>query len=127
MDERFNHDDMFQYNVDDYHANTEGKPQWFKLWANKYADVIDINNLDSDLKPDEKERLFREIGIAFINSLFYFQNYYSSKCPYYEPKTRDGRIIWNALQRDVRASYEDYEKRVENGKKGGRPPKKNNE
>ena len=111
----------------EYHQTgiEEGKPQWFKLWAEKYCDALDIKNLDNDLSPKEKQTLFEDTGIAFINALFYFmyrvdveQTIWS-----YKPKTRDGRILYNALKRDIDASYKDYKKRVENGKTGGRPKK----
>ena len=104
----------------------QGKPQWFKLWVEKYATALDIDNLDTDLTPPEKDKLFKDVGIAFINSLFYFlyRVDVESEIWEYKPKTRDGRILWNALKRDIDQSYRDYEERVRNGAKGGRPPKK---
>ena len=104
----------------------EGKPQWFKMWGEKYATALDIENLDNDLDPDEKEELFTDVGRAFINSLFYFMCRANEEERYstYKPRTRDGRILWNALKRDIDQSYRDYELRVRNGAKGGRPPKK---
>ena len=103
----------------------EGKPQWFKLWVEKYATALDIDNLDTDLNPKEKDELFKNVGIAFINALFYFlyRVDVESEIWEYKPKTRDGRILWNALKRDIDQSYRDYEMRVKNGAKGGRPRK----
>lgn len=103
-----------------------GRPQWFKLWVEKYATCLDIENLDEDLTDEEKAVLFEEMGKVFINALFYFMGHDAGKYSYYKPSTRDGRIIWNALKRDIDQSYKDYDGRVENGKKGGRPPKKDN-
>ena len=103
----------------------EGKPQWFKLWVEKYATALDIDNLDTDLNPKEKDELFKNVGIAFINALFYFlyRVDVESEIWEYKPKQRDGRILWNALKRDIDQSYRDYEMRVKNGCKGGRPRK----
>ena len=100
-----------------------GRPQWFKMWVEKYAAALDIDNLDNDLTQKEKEELFKEVGKAFINSLFYFLAHDKEEYSAYKPSTRDGRILWNALKRDIDQSYRDYDKRVENGGKGGRPPK----
>ncbi|SEL89450.1 hypothetical protein SAMN04487770_12020 [Butyrivibrio sp. ob235] len=102
---------------------SSGRPQWYKMWVEKYATALDIENLDNDLTPKEKQTLFIEIGKVFINSLFYFMGHDEGRWSEYKPSTRDGRILWNALKRDIDQSYRDYEKRVENGKTGGRPPK----
>ena len=111
----------------EYHETciNEGRPQWFKMWCEKYADALDIKNLDTDLTQAEKKALFEDVGIAFINALFYFmyrvevaQTIWS-----YKPRTRDGRILYNVLRRDIDSSYADYDKRVRDGKKGGRPKK----
>lgn len=101
-----------------------GRPQWYKMWVDKYATALDIENLDNDLTPTEKEELFIEVGKVFINSLFYFMAHDKGEYSYYKPHTRDGRILWNALKRDIDQSYRDYDLRVKNGAKGGRPPKK---
>ncbi len=98
-----------------------GRPQWFKLWVDKYAAALDIENIDNDLTPDEKEILFREVGKVFINSMFYFIGLPEGQYREYTPSTRDGRILWNALKRDIDQSYRDFEKRVAKGKLGGRP------
>lgn len=100
-----------------------GRPQWYKLWVEKYATALDIENLDDDLTQTEKDILFREIGKVFINSLFYFLGHDEGKWSEYKPSTRDGRILWNALKRDIDQSYRDYDLRVRNGAKGGRPKK----
>ena len=99
------------------------RPKWFKLWVEKYATALDIENLDDDLDPEEKSELFEEVGMAFINSLFYFLGHDKGRWSEYKPQTRDGRIIWNSLKRDIDQSYRDYDQRVINGAKGGRPKK----
>ena len=114
-----NVDDLNVWN--DIEDVSNGRPQWYKFWADKYADALDIENLDDDLSGAEKDELFREVGKAFINSLFYFKGHDEGEWSEYKPATRDGRIIWNALKRDIDQSYRDYEKRVRNGAKGGRP------
>lgn len=101
----------------------EGRPLWFKLWVEKYATSLDIENLDKDLTQKDKELLFKEVGKAFINALFYFMGHDAGVWEEYKPRTRDGRILWNALKKDIDQSYIDYEKRVADGRKGGRPKK----
>ena len=36
---------------------SNGRPQWFKLWVEKYATALDIENIDEDLTPKEKNVL----------------------------------------------------------------------
>lgn len=121
-----NTSELYEWNnTDEMEPEIEsGKPKWYKLWVDKYFDAIDIENLDEDLTPEEKEILFREVGKAFINSLFYFMQHDEESHSFYKPHTRDGKIIYNALKRDIDQSFRDYEKRVIDGRKGGRPPKK---
>lgn len=117
-------DELYRFNDAENGDMTNGRPQWYKLWAEKYATALDIENLDIDLTPAEKDKLFKEVGMVFINSLFYFLAHDKGEYSYYKPSTRDGRILWNALKRDIDQSYRDYDLRVINGAKGGRPPKK---
>lgn len=100
-----------------------GRPQWYKCWAEKYANALDVENLNTDLSSAEKEELFKEAGIVFINSLLYFLDYDNETYRTYKPRTRDGRILWNHIKADIDQSYRDYDKRVMNGAKGGRPKK----
>ena len=116
-------EELYKYN-DDVEDTSNGRPQWYKLWVEKYATALDIENLDSDLTPEEKRKLFEEVGKVFINSMFYFLGHDEGIYSEYKPTTRDGRILWNALKRDIDQSYRDYDLRVINGAKGGRPPKK---
>lgn len=106
---------------------TNGRPQWFKLWVEKYATALDIEHLDEDLDPLDKISLFEDVGRVFINSLSYFLGHDKGKWAEYKPLTRDGRVLWNALKRDIDASYRDYDQRVVNGGKGGRPKRSNEE
>lgn len=119
-------DYLNEWNNPEYNNTSieEGRPQWFKLWVDKYVTALDIENLDEDLSPDEKRLLFEEVGKAFINSLFYFMSHGKGQYSEYKPRTRDGRILWNSLKRDIDQSYRDYDTRVRNGAKGGRPIKK---
>lgn len=116
------------YNYDCFNGDmggllSDGRPGWYKFWVEKYATALDIENLDADLTPKEKETFFKEVGMCFINSMFYFLGHDEGRWAEYKPKTRDGKILWNALKRDIDQSYRDYEKRVADGKKGGRPKK----
>lgn len=118
-----NIEELYEFNNEESGDMVTGRPQWFKLWVEKYSVALDIENLDSDLTPTEKRLLFQEIGKVFINSLFYFNGHDEGKYSEYKPATRDGKILWNALKRDIDQSYRDYDKRVQNGAKGGRPKK----
>lgn len=118
-----NTDNLNEWNEYGDGETSTGRPQWYKLWCEKYADALDIENIDKDLTPEEKNVLFKEIGKVFINSLFYFLGHDEGRWSEYKPSTRDGRILWNALKRDIDQSYRDYDLRVQNGAKGGRPPK----
>lgn len=118
-----NTDNLNEWNEYGDGETSTGRPQWYKLWCEKYADALDIENIDKDLTPEEKNELFNEIGKVFINSLFYFLGHDEGRWSEYKPSTRDGRILWNALKRDIDQSYRDYDERVKNGAKGGRPPK----
>lgn len=120
---------LYEYNDPNINPNIPdsnieiGRPQWYKCWVEKLATALDIENLDRDLTPAERRRLFEEVGKVFINSLFYFLGHDEGRWSEYKPTTRDGRILWNAMKRDIDQSYRDYELRVEHGKLGGRPPK----
>ena len=118
-------EELYEYNPYEEGDLSNGRPPWFKLWGEKYADALDVDNLDEDLTQQEKQKLFTEVGKAFINALLYFKSVNNGESTYgtYKAGTRDGRIVWNALKRDIDQSYRDYYKRRENGKKGGRPRK----
>ena len=123
-------DSLNEWNGEDgeyrYTEIEEGKPQWFKMWGEKYAIALDIEHLDEYMTPKEKTALFEDVGRVFINSMFYFMCRANDEEQYseYKPRTRDGRVLWNTMKRDIDQSYRDYELRVKNGAKGGRPPKK---
>lgn len=114
-------EELYDFNEFGEGELSTGRPQWYKLWCEKYATALDIDNLDTDLTAKEKEQLFIEVGKAFINSLFYFMAHDEPQYSNYKPGTRDGRILWNALKRDIDQSYRDYYKRQADGRKGGRP------
>ncbi len=108
-------------NMDEMNLRNEetGRPMWFKVWPEKYVTALDLGNLDEDLTAEEREVLFTEVGKAFINGLLFFQG----EKEVYTIRSRDGKIVWNNLKQDIKQAFRDYEKRVEDGKKGGRPPK----
>lgn len=116
-------------------AKKEKRPIWYHLFAEDLYHILDVENLDSDPdfvnNPRRKDQLFNDLGRALLNSLIYFKDYYEygGEDPQaeYPIESRDGRIVYNALKRGIVYSYEEYEERVENGKKGGRPLKEENE
>ncbi len=100
-----------------------GRPTWFRCWCEKYANALDIYNLNNDLTQEERGQLFAEVGSVFANAMLYFLRHDEEYWRNYKPRTRDGRILWNLLKADIDKAYRDYAERVRNGKKGGRPPK----
>ena len=115
------HDDTF--GVDQTGLYKNGRPQWFKLWVEKYSIALGIENIDEEFAndPDGKAEFFEEVGKCFINALLFFKDHDNDEYQCYKLHTRDGRILWNALKHDVDQTYIDYDKRVQDGKKGGRP------
>lgn len=102
-----------------------GKPQWFKLWAEKYYDDLCIEDIHEFYPSVEEENEFLlDVGKAFVSALAYY-----NACTTEEESFSiyqmglDGRKLYKSLKRDINQSYESYKRRVENGKKGGRPPK----
>lgn len=108
-----------------YESKLLGAPQWFKLWAEKYATALDVDTLEDELEQSDYEKVCRDIGTAFVHALRYFMHHDELKerpeINFFRPETRDGRHIWNAFKRDIDQAYRDYEKRVVDGAKGGRP------
>ena len=106
----------------DKNIQSPGRPQWFKMWVEKYSIALDIDNIDKEFgdDPDGEKVFFEEVGKCFINALRLFGDF-DKKYWNYEPQTRDGRVLWNYIKQDVTQSFLDYEKRVNDGKKGGRP------
>jgi hypothetical protein len=100
------------------------KPQWVKLWAEKYYDELCIEDI-KELYPTPEEELsfLTEVGKAFVSALAYYNSYCDGESYTTYQMDRDGRRLYKSLKRDIDQSYISYIKRVENGKKGGRPPK----
>lgn len=86
-------------------AIKEERPVWFKFFINQKALI--------DAVPDEAA------GKALKVALNYFD---SGECPSSEI---DPLVyaVFSSLKPYIDAAYSDFYKRVENGKKGGRPPK----
>lgn len=103
----------------------QGKPQWIKLWAEKYYDELCIDEIKDFYPTAAEERSFlMEVGKAFISALSYYNSYFSDDPQYTTYNMdRDGMKLYRSLKRDIDQSYQNYMLRVENGKKGGRPSK----
>lgn len=103
------------------------RPQWFKLWVNKYYDVLglyDLEELEIVLSEDLDD-FFNDVGRAFINSLLYCVEKDSPEAQkQFGLYSREGKALYSLLKRDIEQCYRDYDKRVTDGKKGGRPSKK---
>ena len=104
----------------------DNMPQWFKLWGIKYYEDMLVEDIE-ELYPTDSEKIkyFAEIGKAFVNAINYYVNHNEESYLTYifDDHIKDGKRLFMSLKRDINQSYRDYEARVENGKKGGRPPK----
>lgn len=102
----------------------ENAPQWIKLWIEKYCDDICLEDIH-ELYPDEEENeLIRAVGMAFISALSYYKGRITGEeYLVYSKMNRDGKRLYKSFVKDIDQSFCDYELRVENGKKGGRPKK----
>lgn len=102
----------------------ESAPQWIKLWVEKYCDDICIEDIEELYPTDEEEtELVLDVGKAFISALSYYKSQITGEEYRVYKMSRDARRLYNSFKRDIDQSFNDYELRVENGKKGGRPPK----
>ncbi len=100
------------------------RPQWVKLWAEKYYDELCIDEIKELYPTDAEECEFlMQVGKAFISALAFYNafNEEESFCTY--QMNRDGMRLYKSLKRDITQSYLSYERRVEAGKLGGRPKK----
>jgi hypothetical protein len=108
----------------------EKKPEWIKLWAGKYADILDIDNIeDYYADRDEWNSFVIDMGFAFLNLLYAYNNYGDfDTVGKFEIEDRMALAVYKSMIRDLKQSYEGYKKRCEvnqiNGEKGGRPPGK---
>lgn len=127
-DDKINDSELYMWDSDYIDGRV---PPWFKLWGQKYGDILDLDNIDEEYQGIDKELLFKDMGKAFINALLYFHDFARGQVNEdgfsyrsYKMDTRDGRHIYNALKRDIEASYKDYQDSIKNGHKGGRPRKR---
>lgn len=104
--------------------NTQNRPQWIKLWAEKYYDDLCIDDIKEFYPTEEEEQEFLlEVGKAFVSALSFYNAYNNPEKESYTTYAmgKDGKRLYKSFQRDIEQSYSAYERRVENGKTGGRP------
>lgn len=89
----------------------ENKPTWFKLWVS-HLDVF---------AEDDGTINFEDIGIAVYNALIYLDSHNEENL---HKMDKGQKYMFKMLKKDVEQAYKDYEMRVNNGRKGGRPRKK---
>ena len=98
------------------------KPQWVKLWAEKYYDELCIEDIKEFYPtPEEEADFLLQVGKAFVSALGYYNAHGSGEEFITYKMNRDGMKLYKSLKRDIDQSYIVYERRVENGKLGGRP------
>ena len=104
--------------------DTEGcsaGPTWVKLSIQKMIDFFEVETAEEvlDLVNDDPQ-LLSEMGKVLFNLMLYG---YDRSNNYLTFNYRDMRSLFGLLRQDIDMSYANYYKLVENGKKGGRPPK----
>ena len=91
--------------------NKEGRPEWFKFWRRNRRQ-LDIEQLNMESR-----------GIVFTNMMRYFDGEADALLP----MTALEAMAFNVLKINIDDSFSDYAEREEvnraNGRKGGRPPK----
>ena len=99
--------------------------EWFKLWASDFCDDFHIDVLENELDSSERQNLIADVGRAFVNGMNYYYMRYMEEDDYkaYPLITSDGKRLFRKMRAWIDKAFEDYEKKVENGKKGGRPKK----
>ena len=96
-------------------------PAWVKLSIQKLIDFFEVETAEDVLEmiQDDPE-LLSEMGKVFFNLMLYG---YNRENNYITFKYRDMKSLFGLLRQDIDMSYANYYKLIENGKKGGRPPK----
>ena len=96
-------------------------PTWVKLSIQKMVDFFEVETAEEvlDMVKDDPE-LLSEMGKVLFNLMLYG---YDRDNGYLTFKYRDMRSLYGMLRQDIDSSYVNYYKRVESGKKGGRPRK----
>lgn len=95
------------------------KPSWIKLRVLDLAYILNIEDCEGLKTEIENDPNFLEkLGVVFVNTILYSSNRNSELL---EVRSRDMRFVQREMFKCVDSSYDVYEKRVESGKKGGRP------
>lgn len=96
--------------------------KWFKVWFEKMIDIIDPAYISEYYQTDsEREQFFSEIGKAFCNILLnyvYDFNGDNLKGKLFRLHDRTAIRFQRALVVSVRTSFVEYQRSVENGKRG---------
>lgn len=102
----------------DVDGNASG-PTWVKLSIQKMIDFFEVETAEEviDMVKDDPE-ILSEMGKVLFNIMLYGYDRNNDSLAF---NYRDMRSLYGMLRQDVDSSYINYFKRVENGKKGGRP------
>lgn len=116
--------------MNDFNFESESKsghPPWIKLWVSKYAEFLELETIQEEFQGKELENYLKEMGKVFLNLLYAYDHFGEPKFTIFKIEDRNARMIYKALIRDLKQTFDDYEKRCaanrENGLKGGRPRK----
>lgn len=102
--------------------DTEGKangPTWVKLSIQKLIDFFEVETAEDVVEMiNDDPKLLSEMGKILFNIMLYGYDRNNDSLTF---EYRDMKALYGLLRQDVDSSYINYEKRVENGRKGGRP------
>ena len=96
-------------------------PTWVKLSIQKLIDFFEVETLDDVIElVDDDPKLLTEMGKILFNLMLYG---YDRSNDSFTLEYRDMKALYGLLRQDVDASFLNYYKLSEAGKKGGRPRK----
>ncbi len=106
--------------------DNQNRPQWIKLWVEKYYDELCIDDIEEFYPTQAEENAYLlEIGKAFVSALEFYNAYNNPDVEAYKgfKMGKEGKRLYKSFQKDIIQSFDAYERRVADGKKGGRPHK----
>lgn len=94
-------------------------PTWVKLSIQKMIDFFEVETADEVIELiNDDPVILSEMGKVLFNLMLYGYCRDNDTITF---KYRDMRSLYGMLRQDIDASYHNYQQRIENGKKGGRP------
>lgn len=107
----------------DEHTSYTGKPSWFKIFPKEIIDIIGLQDFDNFSETETEEAIYT-VGAATIDALrYYLHKSGDSDSVGSLDDSRQYKTILMLYIKHIAKAFTDYQERVENGRKGGRPKK----